>query len=75
MALWAPTALASYVFQEAEGLSREAKLLWATRGGHAILCTSHLNQGRKRETGPSLAHYDTCRTAQKGSKILLRRYW
>ena len=33
--------LASYVFQEAEGLSREAKLLWATRGGHTIHNLQH----------------------------------
>jgi len=28
--------LASYVFQEAEGLSRRAKLQWAVRGGHTV---------------------------------------
>ena len=33
--------LASYVFQEAEGLSREAKLQWAARGGHEVQNLQH----------------------------------
>jgi len=33
--------LASYVFQEAEGLSRRAKLQWALRGGHAVQNLQH----------------------------------
>ena len=33
--------LASYVFQEAEGLSRRAKLQWAVRGGHTVQNLQH----------------------------------
>ena len=33
--------LASYVFQEAEGLSRNAKLTWAARGGHTVQNLQH----------------------------------
>jgi len=33
--------LASYVFQEAEGLSRAAKLQWAARGGHEVQSLQH----------------------------------
>jgi len=33
--------LASYVFQEAEGLSRRAKLQWAVRGGHTVANLQH----------------------------------
>lgn len=33
--------LASYVFQEAEGLSRRTKLQWAVRGGHTVQNLQH----------------------------------
>ena len=33
--------LASYVFQEAEGLSRSAKLWWCRVGGHAVHNLQH----------------------------------
>ena len=33
--------LASYVFQEAEGVSRQAKVRWAVQQGHTVLNLEH----------------------------------